>query len=669
MTNKESKVHHDFFTFTHEMARVLSYLEEDANTVKWATFFSDVNRLSADKALIKSMENAFSLIFMPVDLKAITPDNHAYLVRTGSGWYFAENVNDVDKNSAKVYRVGKKNSLLHPIITSLSDIFLIKENDTLLKLFGVSFFINMFALTIPLYFNAIYGRIIPSVAESSLWTLSFIAFLCFLCELLLKKKKSLYCFQLMTDFKNKVQPALFESVIGTSNRADNHWGLDKSKMMQDIRELNSLMWGLISTNFFDVFFVFLFLFVIFIMSGSLVIVPLSIFILQLLIGFNQSRYDDKNKPPHVSPWGPATLDNNYINGTTENLTANFFTQTESYHEFHKVSFFNKQRIIDFLYFLTSIQNILITILAFYLIQKNDISIASLFAVIILSSRISQSATGFIHAIPLIKKLRGKIKSVRYFLERECPLQSTHYHTEILSDHAWSLNDMSFSYDPNKTLFNHINLKIKSGEKVAFIGPPGSGKTTLAKILTGLVSSDKGLVSLKNGEGHPVPLSLATDSTHYIPQLPYLYGETLIAHLCSEKEYSEEQCQLVLSQPFMHWLPPLLNNGLYTTFHSLPFELSAAQKQMLLISRFLLTDNNLWVLDEPTSYVNGHVEQFFVHSAREKMTDKTTLLLFTDNINLFDLVDRVVAFNDGGIVFDGSKSTFIGKHVKAKASGV
>ncbi|MEY0665722.1 hypothetical protein AB7281_24250, partial [Providencia rettgeri] len=168
-------------------------------------------------------------------------------------------------------------------------LLLMNGNRTVFMLLFVSFFINVFALTIPLYFNAMYGRIIPASAEASLWTLSAIAFICFLCEFLLKKRKSQYSYQLMAEFKNSIQPALFNDVLESPNHHDNYWGRDKTRILRDIRELNMLMWGLISTNVLDIFFIFLFLLTIFIMAGSLVVIPIVIFILQLLVGHVYSK--------------------------------------------------------------------------------------------------------------------------------------------------------------------------------------------------------------------------------------------------------------------------------------------------------------------------------------------------------------------------------------------
>ncbi|ENN8378973.1 ATP-binding cassette domain-containing protein [Providencia rettgeri] len=660
--NKQNKT---FIGFTQSLEQLITFFKIKGSTEKWARYFSTVNASSSERHLIKQAADIFLLEFTELDLHVIQPNTHAYLIKKQGHWIFTEKLDNADKEITKIYGVKKKMIDKEKNLNSLFGLLLMNGNRTVFMLLFVSFFINVFALTIPLYFNAMYGRIIPASAEASLWTLSAIAFICFLCEFLLKKRKSQYSYQLMAEFKNTIQPALFNGVLETPNHRDNHWGRDKTRILRDIRELNMLMWGLVSTNVLDIFFIFLFLLTIFIMAGSLVVIPIVIFILQLLVGHVYSKKEAQQSGVSIPFIGGGALDNHYMNGMNGNLSSMFFTQEEENYEHQKKHFLQKQNMMHILYFLTSIQNIAITVVAFFLIQKHDISIAALFAAIILSSRISQSVMGFISSLPLLHKIKNKIQLIQEFREKNRPQTSIQgvSSLELTTDFSWDLNQIKHTYLPNHPLLNGVDLKIKKGEKVAIVGGMGAGKTALAKMLSGLLIPTEGDIALTLNGGHKLPVSQVTPYVHYIPQQPFLYSESIIGHLCSEENHNETDCLNVLQHPIYAWLPPLLKNGLYTKYSQLPTELSPAQKQMLLMARFHLTSRHIWILDEPIELMDNVAQHHFYQIAKEKITPSTTLLLCTQNMALFDLIDRVIVLNAGKVVYDGNKAQFKQKFVK------
>ncbi|MDD9341813.1 MAG: ATP-binding cassette domain-containing protein [Providencia heimbachae] len=659
-----NKQNNTFIGFTQCLEQIITFFKIKGSTEKWARYFSTVNASSSERSLIKQAADIFLLEFTEVDLHVTQPNTQAYLIKKGH-WIFTVKLDNTDKEITKIYSVKKKIIDKEKPLNSLFDLLLIDGNRTVFLLLFVSFFINVFALTIPLYFNAMYGRIIPASAEASLWTLSAIALICFLCEFFLKKIKSQYSYQLMAEFKNTIQPALFNDVLDSPNHRDNHWGIDKTRILRDIRELNVLMWGLISTNVLDIFFIFLFLLTIFVMAGSLVVIPIVIFSLQLRVGHAYSKKEAQQSGVNPQFIGGISLENHYMNGMNENLSSTFFTQEEENYEHQKKGFLQKQNMHHILYFLTSIQNIFITVVAFFLIQKQDISIAALFAAIILSSRISQSVMGFISSLPLLHKIKNKIQLIKQFREK-----NTHHTSyqetsslELTDDFSWDLNQIKLAYLPNHPLLNSLDLKIKKGEKVAIVGSMGAGKTALAKMLSGLLIPSEGDIALTLNGGNKLPVSQVTPYVHYLSQQPFLYGESIIGHLCSEQNHNEADCLSVLQYPIYAWLPPLLKNGLYTKFNQLPTELSSTQKQMLLMARFNLTSRDVWILDEPIELMDNVAQHHFYQIAKEKITASTTLLLCTQNMALFDLIERVIVLSEGKVAYDGNKAQFKQKFVK------
>ncbi|CAK9885895.1 MAG: Protein glycosylation K [Candidatus Erwinia impunctatus] len=639
-------------SFIHAAKCMLNHFSIGDSSHQWGIFLASIHPSSTPEGLIAQAEDVFNLTFTPVDLNMLLPDNYHYLLHDGNEWFFTKDVNSYSSDAATAYIVRERQT----VDKSFSIMRLIR-NKSILAIFVVSFLVNIFALTTPLYFNAIYGRIIPAGAESSLWTLSFIAFLCFLCEFLLKQSKKKYTFKLLSQYKDTLQSDIFSMITRVNSSKENHWGRERGYAIRLLKELNMLFWGLLSTNFLDIFFVFLFLSVIYIMSGSLVLVPIIFLIVELGLGLYFTYFFEEKKQPMMKDIDDTAVENHRINGVEENLNSvNFYQESTFYH----ISQYNQQQrqtLSSLLAFVSSCQSIFITVMAFFLIQQHTLSVASLFAVIILSSRISQSAMSFVQVIPTIKTITHKVNELKAFLKKN-EIQPVETLSDLPAHFKWSLQEVTFGYEKTMPLFDRLNLTINSGEKIAFIGHAGSGKTVLAKLLTGVLSPEQGKLCVIDQHGQRVAPQALNREMHYMPQQPFFFGDSLMTHLCSEKPFTEEQCKKVLTQDFLSWLPPLLNNGLYTWFQHLPYPLSAAQKSLLMLPRFQLTERQIWVWDEPLLLAENKVKQKFITAARNKMTQETTLLLFTDNVDYLELVDRVVAFNNGKIIFDGPRSEFI-----------
>lgn len=645
----------DIFYFAHEARRALSYLSIENSDHLWAEFFVRANSESSDVELMDGLSDVFGVEIYSVDLKTRLPEEQAYLIKSNNQWLFLKDINHLDKNTAVAYVIHKSHKEIDTSYISFFKLFQLDKNYFVSKMLLVTFFINAFALTIPLYFNAIYGRIIPAAAESSLWTLSFIALLCFLCELSLKTTKSQYCSRLMNIFNNKVQPMLYDNVINAREHIHNHWGGDKIRLKKEIKELNTLLWGLASTSVLDVIFIFIFFFVIYIMGGVLVIIPFLIFSLQLSIGIYFYKSEHKAINQNFQYENLGKLEGIYISGFLKSFSSLLFIREVSAYYKNRVQFFIKQNQMNIMYFIISMQNILITVTAFYLIQQQKLSLASLFAIVILSSRISQSTSGFVSSIPLLHKIKLKLKYINKYRKE---LIQSNSKMQAPSSFTWSLSNVSFGYQEGVYLFKDLNLKIKNGEKIAFVGNSGYGKTSLLKLISGLLVPLSGQIILEGSDGQKFSVDTIRDRVHYLGQEPILYGESLITHLCVEKEFTDEQCKSALNTSLLNWLPPLLTNGLYTKFSELPYELSLPKKQVLAFSRFTLTEKNIWFFDSPTHLVDSRGQHFLTEAAKRKINDDTSLFLFTDNVDLFDLVERVIAFNDGGVIYDGPKEKFM-----------
>ena len=220
--------------------------------------------------------------------------------------------------------------------------------------------------------------------------------------------------------------------------------------------------------------------------------------------------------------------------------------------------------------------------------------------------------------------------------------------------------------PDQPLLRGIDLTIMPGEKVAIIGAPASGKSTLAHILLGLMPPEQGQIRFNGQRLNGRRAEALSYQTHYMGQDGMLLGDTLGEYFSAETPETDEACLAALNRAPLQWLAPMLPNGLHTRFDKMPARLTSAQRQMLAMARLTLTQRPIWLLDEPTSNLDGSTEKAFMELARSRMTPATTVVLLTDRGNLLSLVDRVVVLADGVIGFDGPRDAFTAVRANAKA---
>lgn len=220
--------------------------------------------------------------------------------------------------------------------------------------------------------------------------------------------------------------------------------------------------------------------------------------------------------------------------------------------------------------------------------------------------------------------------------------------------ALQFEHINFSYEPSKKALIDINLSIKAGEKVAFVGVSGGGKSTLVNLVPRFYEADEGRI-LINGMNHKsLTLRSLRDHIGIVSQDIILFNDTVrnnIAygslHTCSDEDIqqaAEKACAL----DFINQLP----QGFDTLLGENGSGLSGGQKQRIAIARALLKNAPLLILDEATSALDSESEQHIQKALQAVMHNKTTLII-AHRLSTIEHVDKVVVLAQGQIVQQGS----------------
>ncbi|MEA1969893.1 MAG: ABC transporter ATP-binding protein [Thermodesulfobacteriota bacterium] len=195
-----------------------------------------------------------------------------------------------------------------------------------------------------------------------------------------------------------------------------------------------------------------------------------------------------------------------------------------------------------------------------------------------------------------------------------------------SDNAALLKDVSFSYR-NRKIIENVNIKIPHGEFATIVGPNGGGKTTLLKLLLGLLKPDTGTIEIfgKTPEKSRFNVGYMPQYSKLDMQFPVTVMDVVLMGRLTRKIWGR------YSKKDRKSASDALNEVRLIDFATRHFsELSGGQKQRVLIARALCSDPRLLLLDEPTSNIDHETEQVFFEML-ERLNSRMTILLVSHDL--------------------------------------
>lgn len=221
-----------------------------------------------------------------------------------------------------------------------------------------------------------------------------------------------------------------------------------------------------------------------------------------------------------------------------------------------------------------------------------------------------------------------------------------------------LENVEFSYDKERELIKDLTLSVKEGQRVAIVGPTGSGKTTIINLLMRFYDVDKGSISVEGNDIRKLRRGELRSNYGMVLQETWLRTGTVKDNITlGRADFTDEQIIEAAKKTHAHSFIKKLPNGYDTVIGEDGGMLSQGQKQLLCITRIMLNVPPMLILDEATSSIDTRTEMRIQRAFQKLMAGRTSFIV-AHRLSTIKEADRILVMNDGHIIEQGKHESLL-----------
>ena len=318
-------------------------------------------------------------------------------------------------------------------------------------------------------------------------------------------------------------------------------------------------------------------------------------------------------------------------------------------------------------FVNNVIYVVVCVLGVYLVIKGGgvpgIGALSVGALSCVLSYATQYTKPFNEITGVVTELQGATAAAsRVFDLLEAQNQSSDERFEDLTDAHGNINvdDVYFSYVQDKPLIQGFSLNVKSGQRVAIVGPTGCGKTTLINLLMRFYDPDSGKIEVEGKDITEVTRKSLRLSYGMVLQDTWLKKGTVRENIAyGNPSATDEEIIEAAKAAHIHNFVTHLENGYDTVLDDDGGNISQGQKQLLCIARVMLTHPPMLILDEATSSIDTRTE-IKIQQAFEKLMQNKTSFIVAHRLSTIKNADVILVMNKGNVIEKGTHEELLEK---------
>ncbi|MBR2658374.1 ABC transporter ATP-binding protein [Candidatus Saccharibacteria bacterium] len=310
---------------------------------------------------------------------------------------------------------------------------------------------------------------------------------------------------------------------------------------------------------------------------------------------------------------------------------------------------------------TNVGYVVVCVLGGMFVVNGQINIGNIQAFLQYVSRFNRPITEIASTVSTIQALLASAERIFEFLaEPEETPDPVPAKTIANVKGTVEFNDVCFSYDKKTPIIKHFSIKVEPGMKVAIVGPTGAGKTTIINLLMRFYEPDSGFITI---DGVPIREMKRADVRALfgmVLQDTWLFSGTVEENLRYGKQNATEaEIIKAAKMSSVNHIIEALPKAYKTEISEDSDNISAGEKQLVTITRAMIADPPMMILDEATSNVDTRTEQL-IQDSFEKLTRKRTSFVIAHRLSTIRNSDLILVMKDGEIIEQGNHEELLKK---------
>lgn len=529
--------------------------------------------------------------------------------------------------------------------------------------------INLFALAMPMFSMTVYDRVVPNRAEETLWVLAVGVLLMMVFDTVLRTMRAYILDTAGKRIDVTLSARIMERVLGL-RMADRPASVGSfAANLRAFESVRDFVASATITTLVDLPFVLVFFLALIWISPWLAVPPLVCIVLLLAVSLLTQR--KMQELVEVSQRATSQRNATLVESLVGIETIKFMVSESSFQrKWEQSTIFLAQTstklkllsngTMNFAQAMQQLVSVASVIVGVYLLMDNQISMGAIIAASMLAGR---AMAPFGQVAGLLLQYHGAksgLASVDAHMQQtpERPEETSHLHRASFQG-TIEFKNVSFSYPgQQQAVLSKVSFKIHAGEKVAFIGRVGSGKSTIQRLILGLYQPTEGAILIDGIDARQIDPAELRRAAGFVSQDVSLFYGTLKENIALGAPFADDQD--ILAAADIAGVTEFANRdpkGFDMVIGERGESLSGGQRQAVGIARAVLNDSPMLLLDEPSSAMDHQSEDALKSRLRRFATGKT-MILVTHRTSLLELIDRLVVIDNGQIVADGPKAQVV-----------
>lgn len=539
-----------------------------------------------------------------------------------------------------------------------------------LQVAAAAFFINLLALASPLFVMNVYDRVLPNEAIATLWVLALGVGTAILFDLLLKTVRSALIDYAGRKADVRLSYLLFEKILNSTLASRPMSTGEYASRVTQYEFVREFFTSNTLSTLIDTAFVFIFLIVIYALSGWLAMVPALAFVASLIIGLiAQYRIGRRvATASNESAQRQALLVETISTlETVKSLNAERHL-LRRWQELSKKASYTSEQIkqlsasaANATQFVQQLVTVGIIIGGAYLFAEGEISTGAIIATVMLSGRTVAPLSQIAMTLARLRQALLSLRILNSIMEQEedRPDSIGFVDREIRSG-AVAFRNVEFVYPgTQQKVIDGLSFTAAPGERIGIIGRIGSGKTTVGRLLGGLYPPSAGTLALDGVDIRQYHPASVRSAVAVATQSADLFSGTVKENLLlGNPEASDDEIIAISKQTGVDDFVSRHPRGYDMPVGERGSNLSGGQRQAVAIARLLLAKPKIVFLDEPSGAMDLATEKMLIGNLARIFDRQTTLIISTHRYSMLELVDRLIVIEQGRIIADGPKKTVI-----------